>query len=116
MCNEVITEDYILERIKSFRRNKSTKPVTDPSCGSGTFLYPAIHRIQKSDAFKDSYLEDDSTKFLTCIIWGGGIYIHPVAIYTARTNIRKIVAQCKTPKTQKQDKAIHCLCRAPIPL
>lgn len=114
MCNEVITKDYTSERTKSFRRNKSTKPVTDPSCGSGTFLCRAIYRIQKSDAFKDYYIKDDSTKFLTCMISGGYGYIRLQSTRHAQTP--EDCCPMQTPKTQKQDKAIHCRCRAPIPL
>ncbi|RNJ76521.1 MAG: hypothetical protein EB828_02760 [Nitrosopumilus sp. D6] len=89
ICQKMINEKYIKEQILLFRQNKSVKPIIDPCCGSGTFLYYSILRIKNTTEFKNAELGRKENEFLASMVWG--IDIHPVAVELARANIIRLL-------------------------
>ena len=88
---EYYTPDWLCERVvKEFNFKKSDK-ILDPSCGSGSFLRAAIHRIK--DLNPDVTIEELSNHIY-------GIDIHPLSVQIAKTTI--LLALGKEIKTLKR--------------
>ena len=82
MCREVIDDDWIARHISG----KDNTGVMDPACGSGTFLYHAVHRIAQSKPVQDATLDNrELTDMITRMIHG--IDIHPVAVAMTKANV-----------------------------
>jgi methylase of polypeptide subunit release factors len=77
---EYYTPDWLAHRmIQKVLRQKKDSSILDPACGSGTFLYLAIHE-------KREYL-GNSAKTLEHILNSVvGVDIHPLAVIVAKTN------------------------------
>ena len=90
LCEEVIDDGYIREHIEAYFNGKYGGCVTDPSCGSGTFLYHAAKRIMESEIVKaatmtDAQITDMLVKTLV------GIDIHPVAVEMTKANLIRVL-------------------------
>lgn len=82
LCREVIDDQYI----ESYIAGTETGGVMDPACGSGTFLYHAVHRIATSKPVQDATLDNrELTDMIMRMIHG--IDIHPVAVAMAKANV-----------------------------
>lgn len=89
---EYYTPDWLCERIVSEFDFKPTDKILDPSCGSGSFLRAAIHRLKKLNP-------DISVEQLNNSIYG--IDIHPLSVQIAKTtmliSLGKKVMNAKKP-------------------
>lgn len=75
---EYYTPDWLCERIVNEFEFKETDKILDPSCGSGSFLRAALHRIKKlNPELKAEQLND--------LIYG--IDIHPLSVQIAKTTV-----------------------------
>jgi methylase of polypeptide subunit release factors len=75
---EYYTPDWLCERIVNEFNFKSTNKILDPSCGSGSFLRAAIHRLK--------HLHPNmSGEQLTANVYG--IDIHPLSVQIAKTTV-----------------------------
>lgn len=89
---EYYTPDWLCERIVKEYEFKATDKILDPSCGSGSFLRAAIHRIKELNP-KIS-VEDINNNIY-------GIDIHPLSVQIAKTTLLlalgKEVTKAKKP-------------------
>ena len=86
LCEEVIDERWIRDRIAAYFNGGTEECVLDPACGSGTFLYHAAKRVMESEATKDATMtERQITDMLVKTLVG--IDIHPVAVEMTRANL-----------------------------
>ena len=78
MLGEYYTPDWLCERIvKEFEFRKTDK-ILDPSCGSGSFLRAAIHRLR--ELHPEITIEEISENIY-------GIDIHPLSVQIAKTTL-----------------------------
>jgi len=75
---EYYTPDWLCERIVNEFNFKATAKILDPSCGSGSFLRAAIHRIKKL------HPKLSAQEINNCIY---GIDIHPLSVQIAKTTV-----------------------------
>lgn len=75
---EYYTPDWLCERIVNEFEFKKTDKILDPSCGSGSFLRAAIHRIRECNT-------DISVQEINHQIYG--IDIHPLSVQIAKTTV-----------------------------
>ena len=77
---EYYTPDWLAHRmIQNVLKHKKDSSILDPACGSGTFLYLAIH--EKRDYLGDS--GETLKHILSSIV---GVDIHPLAVIVSKTN------------------------------
>lgn len=75
---EYYTPDWLCERIVNEFEFKESDKILDPSCGSGSFLRAALHRIKKlNPELKSEQLNE--------MIYG--IDIHPLSVQIAKTTV-----------------------------
>jgi hypothetical protein len=75
---EYYTPDWLCERIVQEFNFKATNKILDPSCGSGSFLRAAIHRLRDlNPGIKPEEINN-------CIY---GIDIHPLSVQIAKTTL-----------------------------
>lgn len=75
---EYYTPDWLCERVVQQFNFKPTDKILDPSCGSGSFLRAAIHRLKEQNpGIKPEQLNN-------CIY---GIDIHPLSVQIAKTTL-----------------------------
>ncbi|MDN3588068.1 N-6 DNA methylase [Pedobacter aquatilis] len=89
---EYYTPDWLCERVvKEYSFNETDK-ILDPSCGSGSFLRAAIHRIKELNP-------EISVESLSNNIYG--IDIHPLSVQIAKTTmlitLGKAITKAKKP-------------------
>ncbi len=75
---EYYTPDWLCERVVNEFEFKATEKILDPSCGSGSFLRAAIHRIRQINP-------NISVEELNNNIYG--IDIHPLSVQIAKTTM-----------------------------
>jgi len=75
---EYYTPDWLCERIVQEFTFKSTDKILDPSCGSGSFLRAAIHRLKE----QNPGIQPEQIN--NCIY---GIDIHPLSVQIAKTTL-----------------------------
>lgn len=75
---EYYTPDWLCERVVQEFSFKPTDRILDPSCGSGSFLRAAIHRL------KDLNPSMTADQVNACIY---GIDIHPLSVQIAKTTV-----------------------------
>ena len=75
---EYYTPDWLCERVVNEFDFKPTDKILDPSCGSGSFLRAAIHRIKKLNPTMTS--EEINNNIY-------GIDIHPLSVQIAKTTM-----------------------------
>lgn len=89
---EYYTPDWLCERIVQQFKFKTTDKVLDPSCGSGSFLRAAVHRIKELNP------GISAEEINNCIY---GIDIHPLSVQIAKTtmlvSLGKNVIHAKKP-------------------
>lgn len=91
---EYYTPDWLCERVVQEFNFKATDKILDPSCGSGSFLRAAIHRLKELNPnIKVEQIND-------CIY---GIDIHPLSVQIAKTTL--LVSLGK--EITKANKPIH---------
>jgi hypothetical protein len=84
---EYYTPDWLCERIvREFEFKKQSK-ILDPSCGSGSFLQAAIHRL------KSLHADISSEEILKSI---HGIDIHPLSVQIAKATVLISVGKIET--------------------
>ncbi len=76
---EYYTPDWLAELILE-DIGYTSGSLLDPSCGSGTFLFTAIHRLRKSGLSGKPLVEYVMNNIQ-------GIDVHPVAVLMAKANI-----------------------------
>lgn len=91
---EYYTPDWLCERIVNEFDFKPTDKILDPSCGSGSFLRTAIHRIKKLNP-------NISIEQLNDQIFG--IDIHPLSVQIAKTTMLLALGK----EISKAKKQIH---------
>jgi type I restriction-modification system DNA methylase subunit len=75
---EYYTPDWLCERVVQEFNFKTTDKILDPSCGSGSFLRAAIHRLKEQNpGIKPEQINN-------CIY---GIDIHPLSVQIAKTTL-----------------------------
>ena len=75
---EYYTPDWLCERVVQEFNFKTTDKILDPSCGSGSFLRAAIHRLKEQNpGIKPEEINN-------CIY---GIDIHPLSVQIAKTTL-----------------------------
>jgi type I restriction-modification system DNA methylase subunit len=75
---EYYTPDWLCERVVKEFNFKATDKILDPSCGSGSFLRAAIHKLKEQDpGIKPEQINN-------CIY---GIDIHPLSVQIAKTTL-----------------------------
>ena len=75
---EYYTPDWLCERVVQQFNFKTTDKILDPSCGSGSFLRAAIHRLKEQNpGIKPAEINN-------CIY---GIDIHPLSVQIAKTTL-----------------------------
>ncbi len=75
---EYYTPDWLCERVVQEFDFKTTDKILDPSCGSGSFLRAAIHRLKEQNpTIKPEEINN-------CIY---GIDIHPLSVQIAKTTL-----------------------------
>lgn len=89
---EYYTPDWLCERIVQEFDCKPTHKILDPSCGSGSFLRAAIHKLrQQNPGIQPEQINN-------CIY---GIDIHPLSVQIAKTtllvSLGKDIAKAKKP-------------------
>ena len=90
LCEEVIDDGWIQERVELYFDGKDGGCVLDPACGSGTFLYHAARRIMESDVVKTATMTDvQITDMLAKTLVG--IDIHPVAVEMTKANLIRVL-------------------------
>jgi hypothetical protein len=75
---EYYTPDWLCERVVNEFRFKVSDKILDPSCGSGSFLRAAVHRLKKLNP-------NISVEEINNCIYG--IDIHPLSVQIAKTTI-----------------------------
>lgn len=75
---EYYTPDWLCERIVQEFNFKPTDKILDPSCGSGSFLRAAIHRLKEQNP------GIQPAQINNCIY---GIDIHPLSVQIAKTTL-----------------------------
>ncbi len=89
---EYYTPDWLCERVVQEFNFKTTDKILDPSCGSGSFLRAAIHRLKELNP-------EISVEQLNNSIYG--IDIHPLSVQIAKTtmlvSLGKEVINAKKP-------------------
>lgn len=89
---EYYTPDWLCERVVNEFQFKPSDKILDPSCGSGSFLRAAIHRLRQQN--KNITTEEVNN----CIY---GIDIHPLSVQIAKTTVLislgKDIANAKKP-------------------
>jgi hypothetical protein len=75
---EYYTPDWLCERVVNEFDLKKHHKILDPSCGSGSFLRAAIHRIKKLNP--DATVAEISRQIY-------GIDIHPLSVQIAKTTV-----------------------------
>ena len=75
---EYYTPDWLCERVVQEFDFKTTDKILDPSCGSGSFLRAAIHRLKEQNP---GILPEEINN---CIY---GIDIHPLSVQIAKTTL-----------------------------
>lgn len=89
---EYYTPDWLCERIVQQFNLKPTDKILDPSCGSGSFLRAAIHRLKE----QNPGIEPEEIN--NCIY---GIDIHPLSVQIAKTtllvSLGRDIAKSKKP-------------------
>jgi type I restriction-modification system DNA methylase subunit len=89
---EYYTPDWLCERIVKEFDFKTTDKILDPSCGSGSFLRAAIHRLKE----QNPGIQPEQIN--NCIY---GIDIHPLSVQIAKTtllvSLGKDIAKAKKP-------------------
>lgn len=89
---EYYTPDWLCERVVQEFEFKATDKILDPSCGSGSFLRAAIHRLKELNP------EISAEQISDCIY---GIDIHPLSVQIAKTtmlvSLGKQVINAKKP-------------------
>ena len=82
LCSEIIDDEWIHEWISG----RQSGGLMDPACGSGTFLYHAVHRIVQSEPVRSATMNArQKTDMVVRMIHG--IDIHPVAVAMAKANV-----------------------------
>ena len=97
MCERVLDDLWCRNALKNGMDDIYDHMVMDPSCGSGTFLYHAVRRLQNV-AGQTPGLKDDlqhQSDIITKLVVG--IDIHPVAVELAKAT--KIMALSQMPST-----------------
>jgi type I restriction-modification system DNA methylase subunit len=89
---EYYTPDWLCERIVNSFQFKADDKILDPSCGSGSFLRAAVHRLKS--LHPDLPAEQINDQIF-------GIDIHPLSVQIAKTNLLialgKEIIQAKRP-------------------
>ncbi len=89
---EYYTPDWLCERVVQQFNFKTTDKILDPSCGSGSFLRAAIHRLKE----QNPGIQPDQIN--NCIY---GIDIHPLSVQIAKTtllvSLGRDIAKSKKP-------------------
>jgi type I restriction-modification system DNA methylase subunit len=89
---EYYTPDWLCERIVKEFDFKTTDKILDPSCGSGSFLRAAIHRLKEQNP------DIQPEQINNCIY---GIDIHPLSVQITKTtllvSLGKDIAKAKKP-------------------
>jgi len=75
---EYYTPDWLCERVVNEFNFKKTDKILDPSCGSGSFLRAALHKIKKQNS--NITIEELSNNIF-------GIDIHPLSVQIAKTTL-----------------------------
>lgn len=66
ICKETIDNDYISEELDNFVQNRPVRPILDPACGSGTFVYHAARLVLNSDPVQKSGLSKNKKSDFAC--------------------------------------------------
>jgi len=84
ICEEVMDEGWCRSALANAMNGIHDHTVMDPSCGSGTFLYHAVRRLQDAASRVPGLAGDTAhqSEIITRIVVG--IDIHPVAVELAR--------------------------------
>jgi hypothetical protein len=89
---EYYTPDWLCERVVQEYSFKQSDKILDPSCGSGSFLRAAVHRLRELN--KSISVEEISNQVY-------GIDIHPLSVQIAKTTmlitLGKEVTKAKRP-------------------
>lgn len=90
ICDETIDDAYILEQLENFIQDRPVRPILDPACGSGTFVYHAARLVLSSRPVQKSKLTKYEKSDFTCqMVYG--VDIHPVAVEMAIANMHRAI-------------------------
>ena len=90
ICSETIDYDYISKELDNFIQNRPVRPILDPACGSGTFVYHAARHVLNSPPVQKSKLtKNEKSDFACQMVYG--IDIHPVAVEMSIANMHRAI-------------------------